>query len=344
MNNFKKIGVSALAGSLAMVSANAVEYSMSGGLMAVYTTQDSNLSTESGRGIGTATDLAFKASGELDNGFTVDYVMNIDTDAALSNTSAQMIVGMGSMGVFRINNEFGSMVNAIDDVMPTAYNETWDGLTGASSDPSFFGSSTSKGSFDYRLPTQSYAGTDINIGITYDPAAGAGAATKGGISNTAAGTAGSGQGYAITMKHESGLEIGGGLEVLDDDQGQLLSSGTERQTGYIKFSSAGFTLAAQEAYQNSMNSTATEGADKEATFWGVSYAAGDISVSYGESTLQTMASSNAAVGAEIQLESVQAAYTMGAMTISAAISETANVGGTANAKYEESTLAVSFAF
>jgi hypothetical protein len=35
MNNYKKIGLSALAASLAMVSANAVEYTMSGGLMSV---------------------------------------------------------------------------------------------------------------------------------------------------------------------------------------------------------------------------------------------------------------------------------------------------------------------
>ena len=82
--------------------------------------------------IGTATDLAFKASGELDNGFTVDYFMGIDTHKALSNTSSFMTVGMGSLGTIRVNNDAGSQANAIDDVTPHAYNETWDGLTAAS--------------------------------------------------------------------------------------------------------------------------------------------------------------------------------------------------------------------
>ena len=49
MNNFKKIGVSALAGSLAMVSANAVEYTMTGGLLSTFTTAD-DLSDNAGSG------------------------------------------------------------------------------------------------------------------------------------------------------------------------------------------------------------------------------------------------------------------------------------------------------
>jgi len=47
---------------------------------------------------------------------------------------------------------------------------------------------------------------------------------------------------------------------------------------------------------------------------------------------------------EVELTSIQAAYTMGAMTVSAAMSETDNAGGVSAAKYEENTLAVSFAF
>ena len=72
MKNITKVGLSALAGSLVMVSANAVEYSISGGLQAVYSTQDNPAGVEAnnGKGITTQTDLSFNASGELDNGFT----------------------------------------------------------------------------------------------------------------------------------------------------------------------------------------------------------------------------------------------------------------------------------
>ena len=62
MKNITKVGLSALAGSLVMVSANAVDYSISGGLQTVYSTQDSPTSTEAlnGKGLTTQTDLSFQ--------------------------------------------------------------------------------------------------------------------------------------------------------------------------------------------------------------------------------------------------------------------------------------------
>jgi hypothetical protein len=53
--------------------------------------------------------------------------------------------------------------------------------------------------------------------------------------------------------------------------------------------------------------------------------------------------SDSAAGAEAELESLQVAYTMGAMTIAAAMSETTGASA-ATDKYEENTLSVNFAF
>jgi len=343
MNNYKKIGLTALAGSLAMVSANAVEYTMSGGLMSVYTTQDNPAAAEAinGKGLTTATDLTFNASGELDNGFTVSYMMALDTDTAVSNTSSQLTVGMGSLGTLQVNNKGGSAANAIDDVTPHAYNETWDGLSTVN--PSTFGSRTSSGSLDYRIPAQELMGLTINASVTIDPNAGVTSATKGDVSaTTVKGTA-----YTASIAHGSGLTIGGGIEQVDDDSGLLLASGTEEVTGYAKYSMGGFSAAYQEAYTNTANGTGTtnEGADVETSFWGMAYTAGDFTVSYAESTSQTSAVSDTAQTLESELDSLQIAYVVGAMTISGAMSETANPAGTTTVgTYEENTLAVTFAF
>ena len=107
MKNITKVGLSALAGSLVMVSANAVDYSMSGGLQSVYSTQNNptGADTTNGKGLTTQTDLSFNASGELDNGFTVGYFMFLDTDGNVSNTSSQLTVGMGSLGTLQVNNK-----------------------------------------------------------------------------------------------------------------------------------------------------------------------------------------------------------------------------------------------
>jgi hypothetical protein len=349
--NIKKIGLSALAGSLAMVSANAVEYTMSGGLMATYTTQDdaNKQNAGSGKGIGTATDLSFNASGELDNGFTVGYFMGVDTNGALSNTSSQMTIGMGSIGTLQVNNKFGSKANAIDDISPTAYNETWDGLTsGTANNPSFFGSGTSSGSIDYRIPAQEFEGVTLNASITYDPNHSVGPASKGGV---AASNGGKGVAYTLQMAHESGLEVGAGVEMLDAQQGQVAGSqseGTDRYTAYVKYAMSGITVSYQQSEQNTAHNTAaaaaSRGADKTSEMTGVAYTAGDITVSYGESEMKTMAVGATAELATIKLDSVQVAYVMGAMTVSAATSSTSNVDGVSGEDYNENTLAVSFAF
>ena len=91
MNNFKKIGLSALAGSLVMTSVNAVEYSMTGNAKIEFASQDYPQGAESlnGKGIGVNSDLTLNASGELDNGYTVSFTQVFDTDGALSNTSSK---------------------------------------------------------------------------------------------------------------------------------------------------------------------------------------------------------------------------------------------------------------
>jgi len=341
MKNVTKVGLSALAGSLVMVSANAVDYSISGGLQAVYSTQDSPTSTEAtnGKGITTQTDLSFNASGELDNGFTVSSYMFFDTGGNVSNTSAQMTVGMGSLGTLQINNRYGSKANAIDDVTPHAYNETWDGLAPAAMNHSSFGSRTMHGSVDYRIPTQELMGVTVNASVTLDPNANEAESQKGGVGTTSV----SGTAYTLQLAHESGLEIGGGIESVDDDAGLAIGSGTEAATGYIKYAAGGLSAAYQETYTNSRNGTSTEGADVEESMYGVAFTSGDVTVSYAEGSKQTKGVSDTAVGVEKESESLQIAYTMGAMTIAAAMSEsTGEVAATD--KYEENTLSFNFAF
>jgi outer membrane protein OmpU len=322
MNNFKKIGLTALAGSLVMTSVNAVEYGVSGNAKVEWATQDLSAGTVgnaiNGRGIGVNTDLTFSAAGELDNGYTIGFVQVMDTNGALSNTSSQVTMGMGSFGTLQVNNKFGSKANGIDDVMPAAYNETWDGMALTTDNPSFFGSSTANGSIDYRIPTQEMAGATINASYTHDSNSDEGPAAAGNVVATSV----SGKAMTLEIAHESGLSIGGGQEEIDN--GSLLGGDEKNVTGYVKFAMGPITVGMQEAYQD----TANGGQDNEADFWGVAYTAGNISVSYGESTLATV-ETGVTAAVETELESLQAAYTMGAMTISGAMSETGNAGGTA---------------
>ena len=329
MKNLKKIGLSALAGSLAITSASAVEYSVTGDAIINYVSKDTNYaSAESltGTGMHSQMDLYFNASGELDNGWTVSFFQGVDTTAAWSNSSSQATLGMGSLGTLQFNAVAGSKANGIDDVTPYAFDEAW----GTSTDnPSFFGASTASGSVDYRIPAQEMMGATVNASFTYDPASDEGQAGER-AANT---TNNRGTAYTLQIAHESGLEIGGGIENVDGD-----TADEESTTGYVKYAYGPISVGYQESYQNSIN----KGQDLEAEMMGIAYTAGDLTISYSEQSLTTRNASAAAV--ESELEAIQAAYTMGAMTISASLAETSNADATAGQSLDHNELQVSFAF
>ena len=347
MNNFKKVGLSALAGSLAMFSANAVEYAVTGDAQVVYSTQDQvgdSSTNSSGKGLGVDTDLYFNASGELDNGFTVSVFTALDleqSNAATSggiNSSAQLTIGMGSLGTIQFNDVFGSAATSIDDVMPKAYEEPWDGTNHARSTDSF-GSSTQSGSVDYRSPAFSIgSGITLSGAVTYDPNAGVGPAAAGGVASTA----GSGEAAVIKIASDTGLTIGGGLEEVN---GAALGDGVNRSTVYALYAMGPISLGYQETYIDSAHDRATvEGADIEADMMAIAITSGDFSVSYAEQHETTQAVSDTLVLLEVEMSAIQAAYTMGAMTAAISMYETDNVGGVTAATFEETEISVSFAF
>ena len=345
MNKLKTIGLSALAGSLALTTAaNAVDYAVTGDAYVSWSSQDSESSeAASGKGVAVDTDLYFNASGELDNGFTISFYQGINTNKTLSQTSGQVTLGMGSMGTLQVNNYVGSKANAIDDVMPNAMQETWDRVADASiADPSFFGGPTNDGSIDYRIPTMELMGVSVNFAYTYDPAVSEESynASSGGKTTNVSGDA------MVLQLSAAGLEVGLGNEEIDNDQGVVAGSAQTNSTGYIKYAMGPLSVGYQESYQNSRNGTGIEGADTEAEMWAIAYTAGDMSVSYGESTFVNAAASDTAASTEQELESIQASYTMGAMTLMGSFSEGSNVGATAagGKNYEETSVAVNFSF
>ena len=335
MNNFKKVGLSALAGSLAMVSANAVEYSVSGDAQVVFSSAQGNeagAEASNGKGIGVDTDLAFSAAGELDNGFTVSVNSVLNTDGTVTNSSNQMTIGMGSMGTIQFNDVLGSASNAIDDVLPFAYEEPWDGTT-TTSEFNIFGAATHSGSFDYRTPAIDLMGLTISATATYDPQAGVAAPSAGSVGTDGA----SGEAFTVKIAHDSGLTIGGGSENVGNTAAR---TGEEAATGYIKYANGPFTLGYQEFYYNAPS----QAADTEGDGYAIAYTAGDMSFSYSVQKEKKKAISATAALEEEEVSAVQATYTMGAMTIGASMYETDNIDGVASTKYEETELSVSFAF
>ena len=342
MNKLKQIGLSALAGSLAVATAsNAVEYSLTGDAYVVFSTEDSTTAeANSGKHFAADMDLYTNASTELDNGFTVSFFQGINTNSTMAVTTAQVTLGMGSLGTLQLNEDGGSKANAIDDVMPNAMQETWDRVADVNTtNPSFFGASTAQGSVDYRIPTQEIAGLTVNFAATYDPNIGeeSSNASSGGLATNVSGDA-----YVLQVS-AMGLEVGLGQENLANGQGLAAGTDEENTTGYVKYSNGPISIGYQEAYADNRHAQGTLGADNEAEFWGIKYSADGIAVSYAESEYLTKATSDTAASLTQELEAIQASYTMGSMTIMASLSEGSNIAAAAK-NYEETSIAVNFAF
>ena len=177
MDNLKKVGLTALAGSLAAVSANAAEMSVSGATLLTYTSEDGTEVT--GNPYGMKTNLAFTASGDV-NGMTVSY-MQTSKDQFAGMSSARLSIDMGDMGTLAFDQGSGSGLATIDDKTPTAAEEIWDGLDGVTVG-GLVGAAGNTGVFNY---------VNTIAGITLNAAArkGSGAANSDGSSSGAGGSA-----------------------------------------------------------------------------------------------------------------------------------------------------------
>ena len=349
MNKLTKVGLSALAGSLAVCSANAVEYSLTGDAQAVFSSAEGNeagATGSNGKGFGVDTDLYVNASGELDNGWTVSIFSALNLEQANTatsggvNSSSQMTIGMGSLGTVQFNDVFGSGATSIDDVLPKAYEETWDGTTHASAFHSF-GVSTQSGSVDYRTPAFSIGDISISATYTYDPDAGNyGYVSAGGV------TPGQNEGEAYTIKVSGmGLTLGAGSEEVENASTSVGATDLQRATGYALYTNGPMTIGYQEYYVNSANASASgaQAPDNSGDGMGILFAQDSYSISYAEVNEQVEAISATTQEYETEMTALQATYTMGAMTIGASLYETDNPEGTTG-KYEETELSVSFAF
>jgi outer membrane protein OmpU len=153
MNNLKKIGLSALAGSLATFSAHAADFSVTGS--AGLTFDDPNRGKGSkGNSFYMGDSLGFNASGETDGGIGVAVYYELDNDIV---DDYDMTLS-GDWGTMKFHGSGGSTAfGAVDDVMPNAYEEAWDIIdtdgSATSGSPHVIGGGSGANMFKYTSPS-----------------------------------------------------------------------------------------------------------------------------------------------------------------------------------------------
>jgi outer membrane protein OmpU len=335
MDNLKKVGLSALAGSLAAVSANAAEMSVSGATLLTYTSEDDTEVT--GNPYGMKTNLAFTASGDV-NGYTVSY-MQSSKDQFAGMSSARLTVDMGDMGTLAFDQGSGSGLGTIDDKTPTAAEEIWDGIDsdGTSGAHGLVGTAGSSGVWNY---IQSYSGVTFN-----------GAYRKGsGTKNSDGSSSATGNGawdFALTGSGDTmgidGVAWGVGYGEASNQLAAVTTcvyDDNVHYTGFLNYSTGPVTLG----YQQSQIDVGTCGGTNKLTeAWGIAFNVNDdLSVSYGERDVEFEKASAAHVTENGS--GIAVAYTMGSMKIAGNLNEVSDNDGTAGSNDEMTEIALSFAF
>ena len=314
--NIKKIGLTALAGALVSVSANAAELTVTGGASLGFSGEEK---TNKGNGWTMNDTISFGASAEMDNGWVVSTSMMIDSgdNAGVRNIdNRSMTIDMGDSGSLTFYGSAGSTsLSLMDDTTPTAGEEAWDDVSGATAHA--YGA-TGLDTFSY---TNSSLMDGVTIGLDYVPSDGADQIE----SSTSA---------TVKFTGIDGLTVGAGV---GEDNGEGSADADDVTAFNVTYAmdaiSVGFS--SYEVDSNAANS------DTTLTAMGISYAVSDdLSVSLNTSETEIEGASTV----DQEAVGISASLVIGSMTLKANHNSVENVGGTSGKDRSGYAMGLSFAF
>ena len=327
MNNYKKIGLTALAASLVSVSAHAGAVSVTGSA-SMNTEGHSGTSLNAGTTFSMGNSIMFTGSGELDNGLTASISFELDQGAANNSgnnfDNHSVTVSSDGMGTLTLAGHGGSSATSAIDT--TAAGDMWDNFDQLANGAGITFADGAKGqgvdnnAFFYKSPDLM---DGLNITASYNPQGG--------------GETNSEMGYGINYTGVEGLSFS--YATTDIESGTASTSGDN--TAY-KASYAYGPVTVSYSDMEASVSAAANALDGTSTSYALSYTVSDeLSVTYGSETHDQGDSS-----VDMEIEGVSVSYTTGGMTISGKMQSLDNgnfaTGTTNDADYW--ALGASFAF
>jgi outer membrane protein OmpU len=296
MNNFKKIGLTALAGSLVATSvayAGALEVTGAAEMKMTNSSQSA-----AGKTIGMANNIYFKGAGETDGGLNVALSFELDDGSDSGNSSAafdnhSVSIGNDSLGTLTVHGHGGSNSAAALDT--TAAGDLWDSTLGISSSNDPDAAASGNGLVVYSLPTVL---DGLSLAASYASAG----------ENHAGSSA-----YGGTYTGIEGLSVSFGK----GENSATKNVDIDQTIMKISYAYGPVTVG----YSNNDYDHTTANNDQEVSAMNISYTVSDaISVSYGEETIERTGTST-----DIEVEGFNASYTSGGMTLALKSVEASNV-------------------
>jgi outer membrane protein OmpU len=311
MNKFKKLGLTALAGSLAVTSAIAGELSVSGGASLGVSNISNSAGSATGKSWTMGNSVTMTGSGELDNGLNVSVSFELDNGTANGTTSPfdshSLTVSSDELGTLVFHGHGGdSAQGAVDG---TAAGNLWDAGTGISGNVA--AAAGGNNMMHYTLPS---IVDDLTIAASYTPHS----------------TNDSHTSYALTYTGIEGLTVNYG-------RGDSGTPGSEITSTTMKatYAVGSFTLGVSNT-----DADKTGASDREVTSYGVTYTVSDeLSIGYGQEVFDKEGES-----VDEEARGYNVSYTTGGMTLGASFNEGEGLNHTSGSTQERWKLTASFAF
>ena len=256
MDKLKKLGLTALAGSMVATSVAAGEFGVTGSMAWSW---DSNDSDESGNPMSMTNDVLFTGSGETDQGWTASIAMELDDGTAVDESIS---IDFGDGGVFQYggSSKGGRGIGLVDDYVPAADSAVY--TLSATTAPNYGVARGASGTDN--LSHQITVG-DIKIGAEIHK--GAGTSTS----------------WGLQYSGIDNLTVGFGQSNISPSS----TATSDSNTIGAKYAIGGITLAYQ---MTEVDKSAT---DEEAVHYGASFAVNDdLTISYGRQTVELQGKNN----------------------------------------------------
>jgi len=306
MTNLKKLGLTALAGSLVATTGYAGSLDISGAAKVSYASGDTT--ETSGNPWSMTRDITFSGSGEMDNGMTISYFQML---SAGSISSSGLTLDMGDAGTATFMNgaSGGHGIAAYEDKVPNAAENVWDDLDGEANG---LVTMNNVNTFGYGT---SFAG--VNVSANYNKQQAGGSAYSVGLD------------FAPTD--------GAMLFIATSDE----YAGPNATTDQVTFGGTYTAGAVTAGIQRSSIDVSTLNGDADKTHLGASFAVNeDLSLSWGMSTVEFEDGSLS----DQEDSGFSASYTMGSMSLTAAMNSSDNVSGASGTDDEHKEIGLAFAF
>jgi len=320
MNNLKKIGLTALAGSLVATSAFAGELTASGSAsISVSNITDNNVAAggdkSNGNNWGMGNSVVLSGSGELDNGMTVSMSFELDqgddSTTGLANSpfdSHSVSISSDALGTLKFSGEGGSSAQGAMDT--TAAGDLWNNTLGLTGGPT--AAASGNDSMYYTLP-------EMMDGVAL-------------TASMSPGRAGQDTHFSYGVAY-TGVE-GMTLKFGQGDSGAPKAE-IQSTTMFASYAFGSITVSASNTEADKKGA-----ANTDLTSYQIAYTVSDdLSLTYGKETFDLTGNAT-----DEEVTGFGASYTTGGMTISANQYESKGYANNAGAKIDKWALSAAFAF